>query len=73
MDKQIYNISYTGLDWQDRIDCQSYIRTQKEPQGSMCLNVDGLCKGNRDTEEDFQAVGGKLEGGKFVDIGKIEF
>ena len=73
MGKQIYNISYTGLDWKDRIDCQFYIRNQENPPGSMCLDVDGLCKSNRDTEKDFQAVGGKLERGKFVDIGKIEF
>ena len=73
MDKQIYNISYTGLDRKNRIDCQSYIRTRKDPPGSMCLDVDSLCKSNRNVESDFQAVGGKLERGKFVDIGKIEF
>lgn len=73
MEKQIYSISYNGLDKESRIDCLAYIRSLKNPTGSTCLDTEGLCRSSRSTEQDALANGKELEPGKFFKIDKLEF
>lgn len=73
MKNRIYNISYSGLDKEYRIDCLAQIRRTQNPPGSTCLDVDGLCRSNRSTKEDALSSSEPREKGKLVRIGKIEF
>lgn len=73
MARQRYNISYNGLDKEERIDCLAQIRRIQNPPGSTCLDVEGLCKSNRSTSKDAQASKKHRIPGQFVEIGKIEF
>lgn len=73
MERQVYNISYNGLDKESRIDCLSQIRRTQNPPGSTCLDIDDLRKGSRSTKRDAAAVNEPRIPGKFVKIGEIEF
>ena len=67
MDKQFYNIAYTGLD-KDRVDMQHYIREQGHKSDSIYLDTDSLSKSNRNLDIDFEAAGGKLTPNEFAHI-----
>lgn len=73
MERQVYSISYNGLDKESRIDCLAQIRHAQNPPGSTCLDIEGLCKGSRSTRKDADAVKEPRTPGKFVRIGKIDF
>lgn len=73
MGKQIYNISYSGLDAEYRIDCLAQIRRMQNPPGSTCVDVDGLSKSCRSTSEDAKANKTPWNPGEFVKLGKIEY
>lgn len=73
MEKQIYSISYNGLDKESRIDCLAYIRSLKNPTGSTCLDTEGLCRSSRSTEQDALEKGEELDMREFIKLDKIEF
>lgn len=73
MGRQVYNVVYNGLDKETRIDCLAQIRRAQNLPGSTVLDIDGLCKGSRNTRKDADAVKEPRVPGKFVKIGKIDF
>lgn len=73
VDRQVYNVSYNGLDKEERIDCLVRIRRTQNPSGSTCLDIEDLRKGSRSAKEDADRVLHSREPGKFVRIEKIDF
>ena len=70
MERQVYNVSYNGLDKETRIDCLAEIRGRENPSGYTVLDLDNLRKGSRSTKEDAKNCGEEpiTTLGKFIHV-----
>lgn len=69
MERQVYNVTYNGIDKENRIDCLAQIRREQNPSGHTTLDIEGLRKGSRSTREDANRPGlPPREKGKFVKL-----